>query len=65
MSEMTGPEYKLAIACLRLNQREAADFLGIALRTSQDYATKGGVPTPSAKLLRLMVARRIDPDEVQ
>jgi hypothetical protein len=57
---VTGTEYKIAIGCLGMNQREAAEWLGIALRTSQAYANdKSEIPTAIAKLLRLQMIHHL------
>jgi hypothetical protein len=63
---VTGPEYKLAIACLRLSQVEAGKWLGMSTRSSQEYASgRAKIPEPTAKLLRLCVRLRLDPADVQ
>lgn len=45
---MTADEYRDALAELGLTQQEAADWLGVSLKTSQRYALKGYGPAPTA-----------------
>lgn len=52
---MNGTEYKAALAALELDHEAAAERLGIGLRTSHRYATKGA-PARIAKLLAFMIA---------
>jgi hypothetical protein len=62
---VTGPEYKLAIACLRLSQVEAGKWLGYSQAQSNAWAnSRAEVPIPVAKLLRLMVRLRLEPSDV-
>ena len=51
---MSKEEFRALIEQLDLNQRTAADVLGVTLKTSQNYAN-GITPIPlaTAKLLRL------------
>jgi len=52
---MTSEEYRELIARLGLDQRQAAKWLGVSRRTSQNYATGGTeIPGPTARLLRLV-----------
>lgn len=62
---MTGPEYKQAIAALGMTQETAAEFLGVSLRTSAGYAAGGSIPEGVAKLLRLMVRKKLKPKDVK
>lgn len=64
--DMTPTQYKKAIEALGLSQIRAAEFLGVAPRTSQGYAL-GEYPVPEAiaKLLRLMVRLNLKPDDVK
>jgi len=60
---MTAKQYREAVEQLGLStQAEAAEFLGISLRTSHSYANgTARVPEAVAKLLHLMVRRNIKP----
>lgn len=63
---MNAKQYQAAITKLGLSQVGAARWLGISTRTSQHYA--GGtrpVPEPTAKLLRLMIRLKLNPDDVK
>lgn len=63
---MTPPQYKAAIKALGLSQERAGDWLGIGRRTSQGYALgEYPVPEPVAKLLRLCVKMKLDPEDVK
>ena len=63
---MTPAQYKNAIAALDLSQERAADWLGIGRRTSQAYAIgESPVPEPIAKLLRLTVRLKLEPEDVK
>ncbi len=46
-------------------QGEQADFLGVAIRTAHGYANGATIPEAVAKLLRLMDARGIKPEDVK
>ena len=62
-SSMSKTQYKTAIQALELSQQRAGDWLGIGRRTSQGYALgEYPVPEPTAKLLRLVVKLKIDPE---
>jgi DNA-binding transcriptional regulator YiaG len=51
---MSKEEYRSLLEQLELNQRTAADVLGITLKTSQNYANGvHEIPLATAKLLRL------------
>ena len=62
---MTANQYRIALDALGLSQDAAADFLGIALRTSHGYANGSPIPEAIAKLLRLMVRLKLEPKEVK
>lgn len=63
---MTPKQYADAIERLGLSQRAAGAFLGIDERQSRRWiAGDARIPESVAKLLRLMIARKIDPDEVK
>lgn len=63
---MTSTQYRSAIEGLKLSQVRAAAFLGVSPRTSQGYAL-GEYPVPEAiaKLLRLMVRLKLNPEDVK
>lgn len=61
---MTPNQYRNHIAALGLSQQGAADFLGVSLRTSHGWANGDPIPEAVAKLLRLMVRLKLEPDEV-
>jgi hypothetical protein len=61
---MTKNQYRAAIKKLGLSQPRAATWLGIALRTSQNYALGvTPVPEPTARLLRLAIKLKLTPEE--
>lgn len=63
---MTPTQYKAAIKALGLSQQRAGDWLGIGRRTSQGYALgEYPVPEPTAKLLRLCVKLKLNPEDVK
>jgi hypothetical protein len=63
---MTPTQYKAALKALGLSQERAGDWLGIGRRTSQGYALgEYPVPEPVAKLLRLCVKMKLDPEDVK
>lgn len=63
---MTPLQYRLAIQSLHLSQERAGEWLGIAPRTSQGYALgEYPVPEPTAKLLRLCVRLKLEPEDVR
>lgn len=62
---MTPNQYRSAIAALGLSQSGAAQFLGVSLRCSQNWASgEFVVPEAVAKLLRLMIRLGLKPEEV-
>ena len=54
---MTADQYRTAISRLNLNQREAAELLGVSLRESQRWAC-GERPVPRAVELVLRLSRK-------
>lgn len=63
---MTPAQYKTAIKALGLSQERAGDWLGIGRRTSQGYSLgERPVPEPVAKLLRLCVKLKLNPEDVK
>lgn len=63
---MTKGQFRTAIETLGLTQADAAEFLGVCPRTGQNYALgKSRVPEGFAKLLRLMIKRKIKPEDVE
>lgn len=60
---MTAKQYRSAIEKLGLSQLAAGRWLGVSSRTAQNYAAKGP-PEPVAKLLRLVVRLKLNPDDV-
>ena len=63
--EVTANQYRTALDRLGLSQGAAADFLGIAPRTSHGYANGTPIPEAIAKLLRLMVRLELKPSDVR
>jgi DNA-binding transcriptional regulator YdaS (Cro superfamily) len=63
---MTSAEFRAAIAALGMSQGAAAEFLGVSLRSVHGWA-RGGYPVPEtvAKLIGLMVDRKIGPDDLR
>lgn len=63
---MTPKQYAEAIERLGLSQRAAGKFLGVDERTSRKWiAGDSRIPESAAKLLRLMVRLKLNPDEVR
>lgn len=63
---MTPTQYRAAIKTLGLSQEKAGDWLGIGRRTSQSYALgETRIPEPVAKLLRLTVKLKLNPEEME
>jgi len=63
---MTPTQFARAIEQLGLSQRKAGRFLGVDERTSRKWiAGESRIPHSVALLLRLMIARRIRPDDVK
>lgn len=61
---MTPRQFKAALAALEITQETAAEVLGVSLRTINGYANGAPIPLATAKLLRLMVDLKLDPEEV-
>lgn len=61
---MTPKQYKAAIDKLGLSQERAGVWLGVSKRTGQNYAAKGPSET-AAKLLRLVLRLKLNPDDVK
>lgn len=63
---MTPKQYADAIERLSLSQRGAAKFLGVDERTSRKWiAGDARIPESAAKLLRLVMRLKLNPDEVE
>lgn len=62
---MTAADYRAAIEALGLTQETAATFLGVSLRTAHGYANEQPVPLYVAKLLRLCVKLKLNPEDVK
>ena len=62
---MTSEQYRKAIAMIGLTQGEAAEFLGVSIRSSNGYANGSPIPEATAKLLRLMVKLDLKPGDVR
>ena len=62
---MTSNQFRTALAALQLSQLEAAEWLGLSLRSIHGYANEKPIPEPVAKLLRLVVRLKLDPSEVR
>jgi hypothetical protein len=61
---MTAKQYKAALKQIGISNYAAAPWLGIALRTAQNYASgERPVPEPTARLLRLVVNLKLDRDK--
>ena len=61
---MTKTQYRAALESLGLTQAEAAEFLGVSLRTSWGYANGEPIPEGYAKLFRLMQKLELKPEDV-
>jgi len=63
---MTSKQYRETIERLGLSQHQAAGFLGVSPRTSQSYALgETRIPEPVAKLLRITVKLKLNPEELE
>lgn len=63
---MTPKQYQAAIAAIGLSQRAAGPFLGVGERQSRKWvAGEARIPESVAKLLRVMIARKISVDTVE
>jgi len=61
---MTSQQYRSALEHLGLTQADAAEFLGVSVRSSHGYANGAPVPVAIAKLLKLTIHSNLWPDEV-
>lgn len=48
-----------------VTQGQQAEFFGVALRTAHGYANGAPIPEPAAKLLRLAVRLKLNPEDVK
>jgi hypothetical protein len=63
---VTPTQYKAAIKTLGLSQEKAGVWLGMSRRMGQSYATgEYPVPEPAAKLLRLCIRLKLNPEDVK
>ncbi len=62
---MTKNQYRAALVALDLTQAQAADFLGISIRSAHGYANGKPIREGDAKLLRLMVRLGLKPKDVK
>ena len=63
---MTAKQYRRALAELELSQAKMADYLGVSLRTSQNWALDQAPIHPCAvHLLRLLQNGKITLDDLQ
>jgi hypothetical protein len=63
---MTSRQYRAAIEALGLSQIRAGRFLGVPTKTSSRWALgESRVPTAVGVLLKLMIALKLSPEEVQ
>lgn len=61
---MDADEFKSALAKLELTQGQAGTFLERSIRAINGYANGAKIDGPVGKLLRLMIKRKIKPEEV-
>ena len=63
---MTPDQFKAAISKLDLSQERAGLWLGLSARQGQRYATGDAeIPEPVAKLIRLTLKLKLDPEDVK
>ena len=63
---MNPRQYRAALATLDISQVKAAHLLGVDPRTSRAWALdQSKIPPAVAILLRLMVAKKITPEDVE
>jgi DNA-binding transcriptional regulator YiaG len=63
---MTAKQYRRALAELELSQAKMADYLGVSLRTSQNWALAQAPIHPCAAiLLRLLMDGKISLDDLR
>ena len=60
---MTALQFRAALDRLSLTQQATAELLGLSLRSVHGYANGAPVPEPVARLLRLMIQRKIETGE--
>jgi hypothetical protein len=60
---MTSEQYRKAIAKLGMTQGQAAEFLGVSVRSSNGYANGSPIPEAAAKLLRLLIRLELEPKD--
>jgi len=60
---MTATQYRMHLEVLGLTQNSAAILLDIGERSSRRYAADGNPPLAIELLLRVMVERKVSPDE--
>jgi hypothetical protein len=62
---MNAQEYRDALERLKLTQLDAGELFNVGARTSRRWALgQARVPTSVAMLLRLMVRKRVEPNDV-
>jgi transcriptional regulator with XRE-family HTH domain len=57
---MTPDQYRTAIERLGLTQAQAAEYLGVSVRTSHGYANGAPIPVAVEKLLRVAIRDQDD-----
>lgn len=63
---MTADQFSEALEALNLNQTTAGHWLKIDRRSVHNYANgKQSIPEPVAKLLRLCVKMKLNPEDVK
>lgn len=60
---MTHKQFREAIDALGMTLRGGARFLGIGERSSRRYADDGDIPQTTELLLKIMIAKKITPEE--
>lgn len=62
---MNAQEYRDALERLKLTQLDAGELFNVGPRTSRRWALgQARIPTSVAMLLRLMVRKRVEPNDV-
>jgi hypothetical protein len=62
---MNAQEYRDALERLKLTQLDAGELFNVGARTSRRWALgQARVPTSVAMLLRLMLRKRVEPNDV-
>lgn len=61
---MTADEFRRLIARVGLSQEQAGVFMGRSKRQGQRWANGDPIPESVAKLLRLIVMLKLEPDDV-